>query len=36
MLNGQSLVLEGYLEIRPENCSRLEQYIRRGRILTGP
>ncbi len=36
MLDGQAVVLEDYLEIRPENRARLERYIGEGRILVGP
>lgn len=35
-LDGQTCVLDDYLEIRPENRSRLESLIRGGRILVGP
>lgn len=35
-LDGQTRLLEEYLEIRPENRKRLEKYIREGRILIGP
>ncbi|MBI2953779.1 MAG: hypothetical protein HYY30_05655 [Chloroflexi bacterium] len=35
-LDGQTIVLEDYLEIRPENRERLARYIRSGRILVGP
>ncbi len=35
-LDGQSVVLQDYLEIRPENRERLQQQIRRGRIGVGP
>lgn len=35
-LDGQTIVLEDYLEIRPENQARLEKCIREGRILIGP
>src|SRR5215469_15345308 len=36
MLDGQTIVLEDYLEIRPENASRLETLARQGRLLLGP
>ncbi len=36
MLDGQTIILEDYLEIRPENAERLERLIRQGRILIGP
>jgi len=35
-LDSQSVVLEDYLEIRPQKRSQLEGYIREGRILVGP
>ncbi|KPK83291.1 MAG: hypothetical protein AMJ81_08485 [Phycisphaerae bacterium SM23_33] len=35
-LDGQSILLEDYLEARPENRARLTSYIRDGRILIGP
>ncbi len=35
-LDGQTVVLEDYLEIRPENRARLKRYIRQGRIMIGP
>ena len=35
-LDGQTCVLEDYLEIRPENRERLAALIRNGRILIGP
>jgi alpha-mannosidase len=36
MLDGQTIVLEDYLEIRPENRERLQKLARQGRILVGP
>ncbi len=36
MLDGQTIVLEDYLQMRPENESRLRDYIKQGRILIGP
>ncbi len=36
MLDGQTIVLEDYLEMRPENEDKLRRYIREGRILIGP
>lgn len=36
MLDGQTIVLDDYLLIRPENESALRDHIRRGRILAGP
>lgn len=35
-LDGQTIMLEDYLEIRPENRERLEELIRAGRIIIGP
>ncbi len=36
MLDGQTIVLEDYLEVRPERRGELEEHIRSGRILIGP
>ncbi len=36
MLDGQTIVLEDYLEIRPEREAELRRHIRAGRILIGP
>jgi alpha-mannosidase len=36
MLDGQTIVLDDYLEVRPEQEERLKHYIRSGRILVGP
>jgi mannosylglycerate hydrolase len=36
MLDGQTIVLDDYLEIQPEQEERLRRYTRSGRILTGP
>lgn len=35
-LDGQTIILEDYLQVRPENKERLEKHIRDGRILIGP
>ena len=35
-LDSQTIVLEDYLEIKPQNRQRLEKYIREGRIIVGP
>lgn len=35
-MDGQTIVLEDYLQIRPENKERLERLIRQGRIIIGP
>jgi mannosylglycerate hydrolase len=36
MLDGQTIVLDDYLEVRPEKAGLLGEYIQRGRILVGP
>lgn len=36
MLDGQTIVLEDYLEIKPENQARLMHHVREGRIAVGP
>ncbi len=36
MLDGQTIVLDDYLEIQPEQEEHLKHYIHAGRILTGP
>ena len=36
MLDGQTSLLEDYLEVRPEQFSRLQKLVREGRILVGP
>jgi alpha-mannosidase len=36
MLDGQTIVLEDYLQIRPEREDDLRKYIQNGRILIGP
>ncbi|MBU0493397.1 MAG: hypothetical protein KKA73_04190 [Chloroflexi bacterium] len=36
MLDGQTIVLEDYLDIRPEREADLRRHIRAGRILVGP
>lgn len=36
MLDGQTIVLEDYLHMRPENEAKLRRHIRDGRILIGP
>jgi alpha-mannosidase len=35
-LDGQTIVIEDYLEIKPSQRERLERYIRGGKILIGP
>ncbi|MBI2626581.1 MAG: hypothetical protein HYW69_03250, partial [Candidatus Nealsonbacteria bacterium] len=36
VLDGQTVVLEDYLQIKPENRELLRKYIKQGRILVGP
>lgn len=36
MLDGQTVVLEDYLQLRPENRERLQHYVRNGQISIGP
>ena len=36
MLDGQTIVLEDYLQMRPEREEELGRYIQRGRIIIGP
>lgn len=36
MLDGQTIVLEDYLQVRPERHSQLARMIRSGRLLVGP
>ncbi len=36
MLDGQIIVLEDYLQMRPEREEELKRYIQRGRIIIGP
>jgi len=36
LLDGQTIVLEDYLDVRPENEAKLVRYIREGRIQCGP
>lgn len=35
-LDGQTIIIEDYLQVRPEQRERLEKWIREGRILIGP
>ncbi|WP_339173208.1 alpha-mannosidase [Paenibacillus sp. FSL H7-0943] len=35
-LDGQTIILEDYLQVRPENQERLQKYITEGRLLIGP
>ncbi len=36
MLDGQTIVLDDYLEVEPEQEKRLREYIRAGRVMVGP
>lgn len=36
LLDGQSIMLEDYLEIKPEDKNRLKELIEKGRIIPGP
>ncbi len=36
MLDGQTIVLDDYLQIRPERQADLRRYVREGRLLIGP
>ena len=36
MLDGQTIVLDDYLHMRPENEEKLRRHIQNGRILIGP
>src|SRR5215468_1734041 len=36
LLDGQTIILDDYLEVRPENVGRLQRLAREGRILVGP
>ena len=35
-LDGQTIVLEDYLQVRPQNEQRVRRYVREGRLLVGP
>lgn len=35
-MDGQTIILEDYLQVRPEQEERLEKYIQEGRIIIGP
>lgn len=36
VMDGQTVIIEDYLEVRPENREKIEKYIREGRIEIGP
>jgi alpha-mannosidase len=36
LLDGQTIILDDYLEVRPENATRLQRLAREGRVLVGP
>lgn len=36
IMDGQSVIIEDYLEMRPENTEKVKNYIREGRITCGP
>jgi len=36
LLDGQTVILDDYLEIRPEKADQLQRYVREGRLLIGP
>lgn len=36
LLDGQTVAVEDYLEVRPENYEKIKEYIRTGRINVGP
>jgi len=36
VMDGQTVVIEDYLEVRPENREKVEKYIKEGRIEVGP
>jgi hypothetical protein len=36
MLDGQTIVLEDYLEMRPERAAQIRQHVKSGRLLIGP
>ena len=35
-LDGQTIVLEDYLEVKPENANRIEKLVKKGRLNIGP
>jgi len=35
-LDGQAIVIEDYLEVKPENRAKIEKYIAEGRLVAGP
>lgn len=36
VMDGQTVIIEDYLEVRPENREKIERYIKEGRIEVGP
>ncbi len=36
VMDGQTVIIEDYLEVRPENREKIEKYIKEGRIEVGP
>ena len=36
VMDGQTVIIEDYLEVRPENRAKVEKYIKEGRIEVGP
>jgi len=36
MLDGQTVILEDYLEVRPDRRAEIERHVREGRLLIGP
>ncbi len=36
VMDGQTVIIEDYLEVRPENREKVEKYIKEGRIEVGP
>ena len=35
-LDGHTVLLEDYLEIKPENCEKIEKYVKEGKFKVGP
>ena len=36
MLDGHTILIEDYLEVRPDRREKLERYVREGRLAAGP